>query len=171
MDYETRSAPYAYDAGAERRAAASERWQEARRRLGEIVVTLAEDPGVRTASWRLPPNGRSAATARRLTRARLTAWGMEDRLDVAELLVSELVTNALEHARGPIRLTLSAIEGLLRCEVEDSETALPRLHDADDDEEGGRGLRLLDVLACCWGGIRTPDGKVVWFELPAALAA
>jgi hypothetical protein len=85
---------------------------------------------------------------------------------VAELLVSELVTNALCHAVGPYRLTLSALDGLLRCEVEDSSPELPRLYGDLARDEGGRGLYLLDALACCWGSAYTSTGKATWFELP-----
>ncbi|MCT9932328.1 ATP-binding protein [Planotetraspora sp. A-T 1434] len=146
---------------------ARDRWTTARHRLGTMMVRLIEGPGIQVWSWRLPSSLRSVARARRLTRERLSAWGMEKVTDVAELLVSELVTNALCHARGPIRLALSATEGMLRCEVEDGGTVLPRLYNAHEDDEGGRGLCLLDMLACCWGAARTANGKVMWFELPA----
>ncbi|MDP9842021.1 anti-sigma regulatory factor (Ser/Thr protein kinase) [Streptosporangium lutulentum] len=104
--------------------------------------------------------------ARRLARSQLVEWGADGQSGVAELLVSELVTNALCHAYGTIRLTLSLQEGLLRCEVEDSDSALPYVYEAGDDEDRGRGLRLIDLLSCCWGSTRTSTGKVVWFELP-----
>ncbi|WP_203881701.1 ATP-binding protein [Planotetraspora kaengkrachanensis] len=148
----------------ERRTAARERWTATRRRHRVIMV---EGPEVQMSFWPLAANTRSVARARRLTRDRLAAWGMENVTDVAELLVSELVTNALCHAHGPVGLTLSAVEGLLRCEVEDAGTVLPSAYCAGHDDEGGRGLCLLDTLACCWGGTRTPTGKVMWFELPA----
>nr|WP_203943981.1 ATP-binding protein [Planotetraspora thailandica] len=122
-------------------------------------------------SWPLAADARSVARARRLTRDRLTKWGMHEMSDVAELLVSELVTNALCHARGPVGLTLSTMDGLLRCEVEDAGTVVPHVYEATDDDEGGRGLGLLDMLACCWGGARTSTGKVMWFELPACSPA
>ncbi|WP_433501099.1 ATP-binding protein [Sphaerimonospora sp. CA-214678] len=144
------------------------RWRAARRLLGEIVVQLVEEPEIRSLSWCLPAGRRSPAAARRLTRASLERWEMDGLSDTAELLVSELTTNAVCHARGPIRLTLIAQENLLRCEVEDTGHTLPKtdsIQDADDFGEGGRGLHILDILACCWGGARTPTGKVMWFEL------
>ncbi|MBP2707451.1 ATP-binding protein [Microbispora sp. RL4-1S] len=150
----------------ERAAAVLDRWRNLRRKLGDRAVDLVEEPHMRMVSWRLPTGSRAPARARRLTRARLAAWGMEDRCDVAELLVSELVTNAVRHGRGPVQLTLSAVDDLLRCEVADADTALPQKADASDDDENGRGLQLLDQLACCWGGSPVPGGKVVWFELP-----
>jgi hypothetical protein len=142
------------------------------RRLSEFaVVRSAQEPGQQVASWPLTPDLTSVPRARRLTRARLTAWGLEGFSDVVELLVSELVTNALRHAPGPCRLTISALDGLLRCEVEDGSTELPCVRKQREFDEGGRGLHLLDMLACCWGGARTPTGKAMWFELPTGAAA
>jgi anti-sigma regulatory factor (Ser/Thr protein kinase) len=152
------------------RRTAWERREAARRRFGEIILQHLENPGIRTASWRLCPVERSVAKARRLTRARLVDWGMDGLSETVELLVSELVTNALRHAGGPVRLTLTTVEGLLRCEVADSGTVLPRLQQVTDDDESGRGLSLLDMLSCCWGGVLTETGKVMWFELPGCAA-
>ncbi|WP_055483723.1 ATP-binding protein [Sphaerimonospora mesophila] len=154
------------DAG--RRVPVRERWRAARRRLGEIVVQLVEEPEIKSLSWHLPAGRRSPAAARHLTRMSLERWDMGGLSDTAELLVSELTTNAVCHAQGPIRLTLIAQENLLRCEVEDTGHVLPRVDsvkDVDDFDEGGRGLHILDIMACCWGGTRTPTGKVMWFEL------
>ncbi len=136
------------------------------RRMGGLVTCLPREPGVQMASWTLSAELSSVSRARRLTRARLTAWGLEGFGDVAELLVSELVTNALCHAPGSCRLTLSALDGLLRCEVEDTSIELPGMRNNRAWDEGGRGLHLLDMLACCWGSARTPTGKATWFELP-----
>ncbi|GIH72866.1 ATP-binding protein [Sphaerimonospora thailandensis] len=152
-------------AAAVHRSRVRERWQAARRRLGEIVVQLAEEPEIKTASWHLPASRRSPAVARRLTRLSLERWDMGGLSDTAELLVSELATNAVCHTRGPVRLTLTAQENLLRCEVEDTGHLLPQPGEADDFDESGRGLRILDLMACCWGATHTPAGKVMWFEL------
>jgi hypothetical protein len=140
------------------------------RRLGFSASETMVEPDARVASWPLTPDDSSVPRARRLTRTRLTAWGLEGFSDVVELLVSELVTNALRHAPGPCRLTISALDGLLRCEVEDNSRELPRVSKNRLFDEGGRGLHLLDMLACCWGGARTATGKTVWFELPTAAA-
>ncbi|MGN9837285.1 ATP-binding protein [Nonomuraea sp. H19] len=125
----------------------------------------------RTASWWLSAELSSVGRARRLTRRKLTAWGFGDQVEVAELLVSELVGNAVEHGCGRVRLSFVAEDGLLRCEVEDEDPELPRMGWAEVDDEGGRGLFLVDVLSCCWGGVRTSRGKAVWFELPASAHA
>jgi anti-sigma regulatory factor (Ser/Thr protein kinase) len=102
--------------------------------------------------------------------AQLMAWGLDDHSNVTELLISELVTNALRHAWGTPTLTLSVREGKLRCEVEDANPFLPHARPAlgrDEDEEGGRGLQLVELLSGSWGTDHSADGKIVWFELPA----
>lgn len=109
---------------------------------------------VRTASWKLSAKPASVQKARRLTRNRLTRWGYEDQSEVAELLVSELVTDALADTYGKVRLSIFADEGLLRFEIEE----------VDDT---GRGIELLELLSCCWGRDQTCRGPLVWFELPA----
>jgi anti-sigma regulatory factor (Ser/Thr protein kinase) len=122
----------------------------------------------RDASWPLPRDPRSAGRARRLVTAQLRDWGLDDLADTAELLVSEVVTNALRHTRGPLRLNLRVQDSRLACEVEDTEPAGPVRHVADTDAEGGRGTELLDQLADAWGNTRTPTGKTIWFELRSA---
>ncbi|WP_084959521.1 ATP-binding protein [Thermoactinospora rubra] len=117
------------------------------------------------ASWAFAPHPISVSKARRFARARLVAWGLKEAAEVVELLVSELVTNALQHARGPCRLTVWVTGNLLRCDVQDGSVTPPRLRETAEDEHG-RGLQILDALACCWGSESTPRGKVVWFELP-----
>ncbi|MET7332458.1 ATP-binding protein [Nonomuraea sp. NPDC005650] len=121
----------------------------------------------RTVSWWLSPDLGSVGEARRLTREKLTDWGFDDQVEVAELLVSELAGNALGHAYGRVRLSFSAEDGLLRGEIEDENPELPRMRVVDADAERGRGLFLVDMLSCCWGGVRTDRGKAIWFELPA----
>lgn len=105
--------------------------------------------------------------ARADVRRQLEDWGLAERgevADVAELLVGELATNALVHARSRFRLTLFAAHGVLRCEVTDTEPRVPRVLDAGTGENG-RGMFLVDVLAQRWGCHREGPGKTVWFEL------
>ncbi|MFE1291372.1 ATP-binding protein [Streptomyces sp. NPDC058751] len=118
------------------------------------------------ASWPLSRELTSARRARRLVTAQLGEWNLEELADTAELLVSELVTNALRHTRGPLRLNLSLREDRLVCEVEDTEPLGPVRREADADSEGGRGTELLDLLAESWGSTCTPTGKTMWFEVP-----
>jgi hypothetical protein len=116
-------------------------------------------------SWPLQRELTSVGRARRLVTAQLSDWAVGDLADSAELLVSELVTNALRHTRGPLRLNLRLREGRLLCEVEDTESAGPVRGVADSEAEGGRGTELIDLLAHAWGSTRTATGKTVWFEL------
>lgn len=117
-------------------------------------------------SWPLSRELTSARRARRLVTAQLDEWNLEDVADTAELLVSELVTNALCHTRGPLRLNLCLRGDRLLCEVEDTEPECPVRREVDADAEGGRGTELLDLLAESWGSTCTPTGKTMWFEVP-----
>jgi anti-sigma regulatory factor (Ser/Thr protein kinase) len=117
------------------------------------------------ASWPLQRELTSVGRARRLVTAQLSDWTVGDLADAAELLVSELVTNALRHTRGPLRLNLRLHQGRLLCEVEDTESTAPVCSVVDADAEGGRGTELIDMLADAWGSTRTATGKTVWFEL------
>ncbi|MET9239318.1 ATP-binding protein [Nonomuraea sp. NPDC003709] len=137
-------------------------------RTSSHTTATSHSPATRrTASWWLTPDLGSVRTARRLTRDKLTDWGFDDQIEVAELLVSELVANALDHAHGQVHLGFSAENGLLRCEVEDENPQLPTMRTVDLDAERGRGLFLVDTLSGSWGGTPTPRGKAIWFELPA----
>jgi two-component sensor histidine kinase len=100
----------------------------------------------------------------------LPQWGLDDLVPTAELLVSELVSNALRHASGPLRLTLERVSDL-RCLVSDGTTDLPRPADAGPEDESGRGLTLVDMLAAQWGCEGGPEGKSVWFELSGGSCA
>ncbi|OIV37348.1 protein kinase [Mangrovactinospora gilvigrisea] len=125
------------------------------------IDALADDA---VGDWTLPPQAPSVSKARELTRVWLSERGLDDLVDVAELLVSELVTNALRHGYGDIRLRLLRDRSIV-CEVWDSALAQPRQRRARATDEGGRGLQLVGMLADRWGSRRTPRGKTVWFEL------
>ena len=85
-------------------------------------------------------------------------------MPVTELLVSELVTNAIKYAKGEILLRLILESGSLACEVHDPSPALPRVLQVDKDAENGRGLHVVSQLASRWGARRNHTGKVVWCE-------
>jgi anti-sigma regulatory factor (Ser/Thr protein kinase) len=123
---------------------------------------LAPDQHV---TWKLAAELTSARRARMLVRRRLRRWGLAELIPTAELLASELVTNAVRYAQGAIALRLVR-EGGLVCEVFDDSAALPRLRHASDEDERGRGLQVVSQLAQHWGARRTLSGKVVWCELP-----
>ncbi|MGX1756643.1 SpoIIE family protein phosphatase [Streptomyces lydicus] len=133
----------------------------------DIALLMARVHGLPKDSvgdWSLAPEARSVARARELARDQLTDWGLQELVDTTELLVSELVTNALRHGHGEIRLRL-LLDRTLVCEVWDADLAQPRRRRARDTDEGGRGLQLVGLLSQGWGSRRTPRGKTVWFEL------
>lgn len=88
--------------------------------------------------------------------------------DAAVLMTSELVTNALRHGSGPVRLGCDAGEVNVRVEVGDDNGQPPRVRYVSEDSEDGRGMVIVDALASSWGVTAAPGGgKVVWFEVPA----
>ncbi|MEU0158596.1 SpoIIE family protein phosphatase [Streptomyces sp. NPDC006261] len=118
----------------------------------------------RVATWDLAQERTTPATARLLVRARLQGWGLdEDTVDSTELIVSELVTNAVRYGTPPLRLRL-LLDATLTCEVHDGSTASPHLRHARTVDEGGRGLFIVSRLATHWGARHGPDGKVLWTE-------
>ncbi|MEU2127282.1 SpoIIE family protein phosphatase [Streptomyces sp. NPDC018352] len=129
-----------------------------------LVARIQGLPADAVGDWRLPREPRSVGRARELARGRLLDWGLDDLVDTTELLVSELVTNALRYAEGEIRLRLLRDRTLV-CEVWDAGLVQPRRRRARDTDEGGRGLQLVGLLSVAWGSRRTPRGKTVWFEL------
>jgi PAS domain S-box-containing protein len=134
----------------------------------DIALLMARVQGLPAESvgdWTLPREPRSVGRAREYARAQLLSWDMEPLVDTTELLVSELVTNALRYGEGDIRLRL-LLDRTLVCEVWDSGLVQPRRRRARDTDEGGRGLQLVGLLSAAWGSRRTPRGKTVWFELP-----
>lgn len=86
-------------------------------------------------------------------------------VEVAVLLVSELATNAFLHARSPFTVSAALEANAVRVEVEDESAQLPAVGHPDPEAAGGRGMFLVEALACCWGSEPTPGGKRVWFEL------
>ncbi|MGW6153332.1 SpoIIE family protein phosphatase [Streptomyces sp. NPDC055144] len=134
----------------------------------DIALLMARVQGLpadAVGDWTLPREPRSVGRAREFTRAQLTQWDLEPLVDTTELLVSELVTNALRYGEGEIRLRL-LLDRTLVCEVWDAGLVQPRRRRARDTDEGGRGLQLVGLLSASWGSRRTPRGKTVWFELP-----
>ncbi|MGQ4512133.1 SpoIIE family protein phosphatase [Streptomyces sp. DW26H14] len=129
-----------------------------------LMARIRGLPGEAVGDWRLPREPRSVGRAREYARAQLIAWDLEPLVDTIELLVSELVTNAMRYGEGEIRLRLLRDRTLV-CEVWDAGLVQPRRRRARDTDEGGRGLQLVGMLSSAWGSRRTPRGKTVWFEL------
>ncbi len=132
-----------------------------------IARPRALDAG-QIASWDLPPDPSVVAPVRRKVSAQLAAWGLDEAVFTTELVVSELVTNAIRHARTPLHLRLIHDRNLI-CEVSDGSITAPHLRRARTFDEGGRGLLLVAQLAQRWGTRYTRDGKTIWAEqsLPA----
>ncbi|WP_406195117.1 SpoIIE family protein phosphatase [Streptomyces sp. NBC_01017] len=137
-------------------------------RKDDVALLMARLNGIEpedVAEWRLGLDPAEVGRARALVREQLHGWGLSRLTDSAELLVSELVTNAVRHSHSrPVELRLVRGETLL-CEVDDDDHELPTLLHAGPDDETGRGLRVVSVLARAWGTSRTSAGKAVWFEL------
>lgn len=116
----------------------------------------------RSARLTLPPKATSPARARRFVAETLATWGAEGG-DDAMLVVSELVTNALLHARTPMELTVTEHGAdRVRLSVTDGSPQVPRQRDFSVESGTGRGLRLLDSIATEWGVERHAEGKTVW---------
>lgn len=113
----------------------------------------------------LDPVPGSAAAARQFVENTLSGWGCDDFVDASRLLVSELVTNGVLHARTALTLVLRLRRGGVRIEVHDGSPGAPTVRDYGDDAMTGRGLSLVAELAARWGVARAGDGKAVWFEL------
>jgi anti-sigma regulatory factor (Ser/Thr protein kinase) len=124
-------------------------------------------PADRSAAWRLPGEPRQVARCRRLVRETLRSWELGALTETVELLVSELVTNAIQHAGGEIRLRLQRDPdgGPLLCEVCDHTRTPPELQAPASTAERGRGILLVNELSRRWGYRRTASGKIVWFTL------
>ncbi|MGC0328642.1 serine phosphatase RsbU (regulator of sigma subunit)/anti-sigma regulatory factor (Ser/Thr protein kinase) [Streptomyces sp. SAI-170] len=137
-------------------------------RKDDVALLMARLNGIEpddVAEWRLPLDPAEVPRARAVVREQLHDWGLARLADTAELLVSELVTNAVQHSRTrPVELRLVRGDTLL-CEVDDDDHELPTLLSAGPGDDTGRGLRVVSTLAREWGTSRTGAGKTVWFEL------
>ncbi|MFF3876468.1 SpoIIE family protein phosphatase [Streptomyces sp. NPDC001978] len=136
-----------------------------------LARTRALQPA-QVASWDLPNELATVPTARHLVARQLSEWGLEPLVTPVELIVSELVTNAIRHCDGPSRLRLIQ-HRVLTCEVSDTNTSHPRPRHPHTLDEHGRGLFLVAQLSRRWGSRFATDGKVVWAEhnLPSTAVA
>ena len=119
----------------------------------------------RVAQWEPPSDPAVLSRRRTAVTGQLAAWDLDDLAFTTELVVGELVTNAIRHATGPVQLRLLRDRALI-CEVRDGSSTSPRLRRARTEDEGGRGLFLVAQLTERWGTRYTPEGKVIWTEQP-----
>ncbi|MFD2689611.1 SpoIIE family protein phosphatase [Streptomyces phyllanthi] len=122
----------------------------------------------RVAAWDVEADAAAVARVRTESVRRLASWGLEEAAFVTELVVSELVTNAIRYGGSPIQLRLIH-DQVLTCEVSDANSTAPHMRRARAFDEGGRGLLLVAQLTQRWGTRQTPAGKTIWCEqsLPA----
>jgi PAS domain S-box-containing protein len=145
-----------------------------------LKAVLPEDPGDdvalllartralgadRVATWDVSPDPARVAAVRQSVTDRLTEWGLDETAFVTELVVSELVTNAIRYGEPPIQLRLIRDRTLI-CEVSDASSTSPHLRRAHAYDEGGRGLLLVAQLTQRWGSRQTGAGKTIWAEQP-----
>ncbi|MFB7087823.1 SpoIIE family protein phosphatase [Streptomyces sp. NPDC056296] len=120
------------------------------------------EPGA-VSHWEFPADPAAVAEARAAVQRKLGDWGLDDIAFTTELVVSELVTNAIRYAGGPVGLRLIR-DAVLTCEVSDPSNTQPRLRRARDTDEGGRGLFLVAQLSQRWGSRYGATGKTIWAE-------
>ncbi|MGW5327597.1 SpoIIE family protein phosphatase [Streptomyces sp. NPDC004014] len=139
------------------------------RQRDDVTLLLARMIGYRkedTATWRLPARDDAPARARAQVSALLRRWRTrDDTRDNALLLVSELVTNAVRFATGPVTVRLIRSGNGLLCEVGDTGNGRPRLRRGGPLADGGRGLHVVHGLTSRWGVRWTDTGKVIWAEV------
>ncbi|CAL9666972.1 hypothetical protein SUDANB105_07294 [Streptomyces sp. enrichment culture] len=132
----------------------------------DVALLLARTQALDTdqvVAWDVPADPAAVGDVRARATHQVQAWGFEELAMTTELIVSELVTNAIRYAEPPIRLRL--LRGCrLTCEVADGSSTAPRLRHARSTDEGGRGLFLVAQLAHRWGARYTADGKIIWAE-------
>ncbi|WP_327319901.1 SpoIIE family protein phosphatase [Streptomyces sp. NBC_01235] len=134
----------------------------------DVALLLARTRGLpasQVATWHIPADPSLVAPIRKQVVQQLAEWELSDASFTTELVVSELVTNAIRYGSHPIRLRLIHDATTLICEVSDNSHTAPHLRRAKTWDEGGRGLLLVAQLTQRWGSRHTPEGKTIWAEL------
>ncbi|MER5791325.1 SpoIIE family protein phosphatase [Streptomyces sp. NPDC001980] len=134
----------------------------------DVALLLARTQGLpptRVASWDIPADPALVAPIRKQVVEQLDVWNLSMAAFTAELVVSELVTNAIRYGAHPIGLRLIHDTTTLICEVSDTSHTAPHLRRAKTWDEGGRGLLLVAQLTQRWGTRHTGEGKTIWAEL------
>ncbi|MEV5970559.1 SpoIIE family protein phosphatase [Streptomyces sp. NPDC051921] len=132
-----------------------------------LVASAERIPPDRIAEWEVPNDPSAVSPVRSAAAARIASWDLEDVGFTAELVLSELITNAIRYGRPPVRVRL-VYDRVLICEVSDGSSTSPHLRHAADTDEGGRGLFLVAQFAQRWGTRYARRGKTIWAELPIA---
>lgn len=133
-------------------------------RLHSDVVAPAPVLEHADAMRRFPCNLHAPSLARRFVTDVMAGWGCDAVAGDARLVVTELASNAVAHARSSFAVSLTLANGTLRIAVGDCARELPHARPLDDDSSGGRGLHLVEVLAARWGHVEHPAGKLVWAD-------
>ncbi|UKY54429.1 SpoIIE family protein phosphatase [Streptomyces inhibens] len=128
-----------------------------------LVASTRVLDAAHVADWDVPPDPSAVAQIRATAVHKLIEWGLAEEAFTAELILSELVTNSIRYAAGPIGVRLIRDTSLI-CEVSDRSSTSPHLRQAATTDEGGRGLFLIAQLAERWGTRYTSSGKVIWTE-------
>ncbi|MDX5567048.1 SpoIIE family protein phosphatase [Streptomyces sp. ID05-04B] len=134
----------------------------------DVALLLARTRGLpasQVATWDIPADPALVAPIRKQAVQQLARWDLGDASFTTELVVSELVTNAIRYGSRPIRLRLIHDATTLICEVSDHSHTAPHLRRAKTWDEGGRGLLLVAQLTQRWGSRHTAEGKTIWAEL------
>ncbi|MHB1854267.1 MAG: ATP-binding protein, partial [Acidimicrobiales bacterium] len=126
----------------------------------------AIEQGLSEARSRLAAEVQSARSARRFVESTLAEWDTSEPTEVVKLLVSELVTNAVLHARSEAEVVVQLRPSSIRVEVLDRSPDLPVVRQVEPEATSGRGMALVSTYASAWGTRRLPQGKAVWFEVP-----
>ncbi|MEU6063248.1 SpoIIE family protein phosphatase [Streptomyces sp. NPDC047082] len=136
------------------------------RHQDDVAVLAARTVGLsadRHVAWEIEARGEQVGRARELAARQMARWGLEEEAFTTELIVSELVTNAIRYGGGPITLRLIRDRNLI-CEVSDGSSTSPHVRRAQETDEGGRGLYLITQLTQGWGTRYNERGKTIWAE-------
>ncbi|MFF3290401.1 SpoIIE family protein phosphatase [Streptomyces sp. NPDC003023] len=128
-----------------------------------LLARVSASPEGAVMAWEFPADVRVVSDARALVTEQLAVWGLDDLVQTTELIVSELLTNAIRYAGGPVSVRLIRDQRLV-CEVSDPSETQPHLRRARLTDEGGRGLFLIAQLTHRWGSRYTAAGKTIWTE-------
>ncbi|MDX3095912.1 SpoIIE family protein phosphatase [Streptomyces sp. ME19-03-3] len=130
-----------------------------------LIARTRAIPADHVAAWDVPVDPAAVAGMRSAVAEKLDTWGLSELAFGTELILSELITNAIRYGSAPLRVRL-LLDRTLTCEVSDGSSTSPHLRHAATTDEGGRGLFLVAQLAERWGTRYTPGGKVIWAEQP-----